>query len=41
MITTQNYKPESLLQEVMETNDLMFDVWFWAASDELKQMMDK
>lgn len=41
MITTQNYKPESLLQEVMETNDLMFDVWFWAASEELKTMMDK
>ena len=33
--------PDNLLQEVMDTNDLMFDVWFWTASEDLKTVMDK
>jgi len=41
MITTQSYDPENLLQMVMETNDLMFDVWYWTASEDLKKVMDK
>lgn len=41
MITTLSYKPENLLQEVFETNDLMFDVWYWTAGEDLKTVMDK
>lgn len=40
MITTRSYNPDRLLQEVMETNNLMFDVWYWTAGEELKKMMD-
>ena len=41
MITTRSYSPEIMVKEVMETNELMFDAWFWAAGEELKKMMDK
>lgn len=41
MITTRSYSPENLVKEVMDTNELMFDAWYWAAGEELKKMMDK
>lgn len=41
MITTRSYSPENLVSDVMETNELMFDAWYWATGDELKKMMDK
>ncbi len=41
MITTRSYSPENLVREVMDTNELMFDAWYWAAGEDLKKMMDK
>lgn len=38
MITTRSYSPENLVSEVMETNKLMFDAWYWAAGEELKKI---
>lgn len=41
LIATQNYTLENLCGQVMETNDLMFDCWYWATSEGIKQQMDK
>ena len=41
MIATQSYTVNNLCSQVMETNSLMFDCWYWTMSEGIKQRMDK
>ena len=41
MIAFQTYNLENLKGQVFEANELMFDVWDWSVSVEIKKFMDK
>ena len=40
MITSQSYEVKGLTRQVMEMNELMFDVWHWTMSPALLKFMD-
>lgn len=40
MISSQNYEVKGLTKQVMEMNELMFDVWHWAMSPDLLKFME-
>ena len=40
MISSQSYNVKGLTRQVMEMNELMFDVWHWAMSPAILKFMD-
>lgn len=40
MISSQSYEVKGLTKQVMEMNELMFDVWHWAMSPAMLKFMD-
>ena len=41
MITSQSYAVKGLISQVMEMNELMFDVWHWAMSPGMLKFMER